>query len=809
MENISQEARPRNSETKRYFELLDPNATSFTFQTFADGNIDPRLAAIFEGTPAINRRLKGSATLTSIEDAYKQGAGVWVTVNETDGTGRKIENIGRVRAVWNEFDGAKDGRRPPAFPLPPSMVIETSPENFHLYWLIADLWPADELGRTDFAAVLDCMVAVYGSDKAATDISRVLRVPGFMHRKNPANPHVVRLIDDNGARYTREQIVAAFPQPTKQRHNNRDDSTRSDGSWSELLRGVLTGENYHDALTRLAAKMLVAGMNDAAAVNMLRAMMQNSEGPRDERWKERYDDIPRAVKTARERGMGSADHDGWGEPINLWRERGSEAVDLPTGVVPDVVERWARDQAKRLGIEPGALAAALLAALAALVPGGNKLQMRQHDTDWTVKCILWVALIGSVGSKKSPLIKAALKSIEYVEKSWRGKYAHARAAYDIQKQASDQKKRAGTAEGLFPPTEPQLRRVIVRDATTEKLVELLSNQHDGLIYVCDELSGLFGGMDSYRPRQGRDRPIFLQAKEGGPYTTDRKIGGTHFVPNLAIGVLGAIQPEMLRKITQDAGLTADGTLQRFLAIQLRILGEGEDVAPDIALAEALNHLALNLADSPQSELYKFEPAADVEFLALQRFAVEQRDRPDTPTSLREWCDKLPNEFGRLCLLYHFIEWYTGDVSEMGLPPDELVSFDTAARARRFLTEFAYPHAVAFHDEVLMQSPAERHATKIAGYILSRGLEAISERDIYQNIKSLKGASKENVAAIQDAMRALELAGWTRPEVIRAADRRVSAWAINPAVHSKFHARAKAERERREGNRRERFGREAA
>jgi Protein of unknown function (DUF3987) len=656
---------------------------------------------------------------------------------------------------------------------------------------------------------MECMVAVYGSDKNAKDISRVLRVPGFMHRKDPANSHLVRIVDDNGARYTRQQIVAAFRRPLRQQHSRGDESGVSDGSWDALLRDVLTANSYHEPLNRLAAKMLVAGMNDGAAVNMLRGLMDNSEGPRDERWQARYYDIPRAVKTARDRGMGGGDPDKWDQPTDLWREGGSEAVDLPTGVVPDIVEAWARDQAKRLGIEPGALAAALLAVLAALVPAGNQLQMRQHDTDWTVKCILWVALIGSVGSKKSPLIRAALKPIEYVENRWRGEYARARAAYDLEEQTYEQTKKDGTAGRLFPPTEPQLRRLIVRDATTEKLMELLSCLHDGLIYVCDELSGLFGGMDSYRPRQGRDRPIFLQAKEGGPYTTDRKIGGTHFVPNLAIGVLGGIQPELLRKITQNDGLTADGTLQRFLPIQVRVLSEGEDVTPAVDLAEALDSLALALASSPQKELYKLEPAADVEFRALQRFAAEQRDRPDIPTSLREWCDKLPNEFGRFCLLYHFIEWYTGDSGKMGLRPDELVSVDTAARARRFLTEFAYPHAVAFHDEVLMQSPAERDATKIAGYILSRGLESISERDIYQNIKSLKGASTENVRAIQEAMRALELAGWARPDGTRGGAGRVTAWTINPTVHTKFAARAKAERERREVSRRERFGRDAA
>jgi hypothetical protein len=56
-----------------YFELLDPSAASFTFQTFADGKRDPGLAAIFEGTLAHNKRLKGSPTLMSIEEAYKRG----------------------------------------------------------------------------------------------------------------------------------------------------------------------------------------------------------------------------------------------------------------------------------------------------------------------------------------------------------------------------------------------------------------------------------------------------------------------------------------------------------------------------------------------------------------------------------------------------------------------------------------------------------------------------------------------------------------------------------------------------------------
>jgi hypothetical protein len=69
-------------------------------------------------------------------------------------------------------------------------------------------------------------------------------------------------------------------------------------------------------------------------------------------------------------------------------------ADLPAGVLPDLVEQFARDRARRLGVDAGAPAAALVTALGSLVPAGNRLQMRQLDTEWTVKPILWTAIIG-------------------------------------------------------------------------------------------------------------------------------------------------------------------------------------------------------------------------------------------------------------------------------------------------------------------------------------------------------------------------------------------------------------------------------
>ena len=149
-----------------------------------------------------------------------------MTVNETDGSGRKSENVRRVRAVWQEDDDAFDGQ----FPLDPSIVVESSPGKYHRYWLVADDWPADERSRADFAAVQERMVESYDSDKNAKDISRVLRLPGFLHRKTKT-PHLVHIVEASGRRYNRAEITGAFPpveRPKKDKPQQRDCPPRND-----------------------------------------------------------------------------------------------------------------------------------------------------------------------------------------------------------------------------------------------------------------------------------------------------------------------------------------------------------------------------------------------------------------------------------------------------------------------------------------------------------------------------------------------------------------------------------------------------
>jgi hypothetical protein len=108
------------------------------------------------------------------------------------------------------------------------MVVETSPGHFHRYWPVADDLPADQRGRADFADVMERMVTSYGSDKNAKDITRVLRLPGYLHRKG--KPHMVRIVEASGRRYSRADIIRAFPpvERTKKAHTEHT-WTKHDG----------------------------------------------------------------------------------------------------------------------------------------------------------------------------------------------------------------------------------------------------------------------------------------------------------------------------------------------------------------------------------------------------------------------------------------------------------------------------------------------------------------------------------------------------------------------------------------------------
>jgi hypothetical protein len=102
------------------------------------------------------------------------GAGIFVTINETDLNGRKRQNIVRVRYLFGDFDHG--------VPLPQDgpqsyVTVQSSRTGRHAYW------KANGVALDAFTPTQELIIKRFDGDPAVKDLSRVMRLPGFWHRK--------------------------------------------------------------------------------------------------------------------------------------------------------------------------------------------------------------------------------------------------------------------------------------------------------------------------------------------------------------------------------------------------------------------------------------------------------------------------------------------------------------------------------------------------------------------------------------------------------------------------------------------------
>lgn len=113
--------------------------------------------------------------------------GIFVIVAETDGQGRTLEHVTRLRASYVDHDGAdaaQQAERAAQATPAPSFAVQTSPGKTHTYWLTE---PHGDKQR--FTTIQRRLAALFHGDAKVIDPTRVLRVPGFWHQK--AAPHLV------------------------------------------------------------------------------------------------------------------------------------------------------------------------------------------------------------------------------------------------------------------------------------------------------------------------------------------------------------------------------------------------------------------------------------------------------------------------------------------------------------------------------------------------------------------------------------------------------------------------------------------
>ena len=205
-------------EARRFLTLLDGDAERFLFGSHDDSKV--RVKALIADAKANGRSKPNTyqSRCASLDDPdlrrwmpERQAAGWAITVSaQAMKAGKRlISEVAYIRVIFAEMDIGEPLR---PWPLEPSMVVETSPGRYHVYWLILSEAPITE---EDFHGIMMCLCESYGADPDAKDLARTMRLPGTWNLKPERPPHLVRIVRQTGARYSGHELVAAFPPPPR------------------------------------------------------------------------------------------------------------------------------------------------------------------------------------------------------------------------------------------------------------------------------------------------------------------------------------------------------------------------------------------------------------------------------------------------------------------------------------------------------------------------------------------------------------------------------------------------------------------
>ena len=181
-------------------------------------------------------------------------------------------------------------------------------DKLHVHWRLArPATGADELARLKRARSL--VSRLVDGDTSCDPVCHPVRWPGSWHRK--AEPRPCQIIVQNShveieLEVALEALIAAadaagIAEVAKGPLPNGGYAGGGADDWAQLFGNVIKGTDLHISTRDLAAKLVTIGVNNGAAVNLVRGVMQCSRTERDQRYHSRYRQIPTLVRTAEQK----------------------------------------------------------------------------------------------------------------------------------------------------------------------------------------------------------------------------------------------------------------------------------------------------------------------------------------------------------------------------------------------------------------------------------------------------------------------------------------------------------------------------
>lgn len=427
-------------------------------------------------------------------------------------------------------------------------------------------------------------------------------------------------------------------------------------------------------------------------------------------------------------------------------------------LLPAPLRDYCFDVADRQQAPVDFVAVVALCALGAVLGNRVRAYPKLRD-DWLVTPNIWGAIIGRPSAMKTPGMRAALTPLyrlqdrmreDWLRQSQEAKVEAMLAGFDAKeaKKQAEKAMKAGNKDAAREIIEAMLKvaegdegsppRLIVNDATVEKLGELLNENPRGLLLERDELPGWLARM-SREEFQG-ERAFYLEAFNGdGQFTYDRIGRGTVHIENCTLSVIGGAQPSKIAHLVRGAltGENDDGLVQR-----LQLAAWPDDIhswkwvdrQPNGAAREAydrvfedLNALALARVESPLTMRFGAEGHA-----MFRRWMTEIQTEARTGNiapALESHLLKMPKTIASLALIFELVD---GGRIEIG--GDAMAKALEWADYLRSHAKRLYASADSAFDDaarLILERRAQLPSPFSARDVHRRGWAGITDRDVVE------------------------------------------------------------------------------
>lgn len=504
-------------------------------------------------------------------------------------------------------------------------------------------------------------------------------------------------------------------------------------------------------------------------------------------------------KKSKETSESEPDEHSEGPDMSILEQSRYPAPEFPLDILgpfwADRAKQWARNAAAPIDYS----AMTLLTGASSLI--GNA-RWVQPKPGWAEPPVLWCTLVGDPSSNKSPAMGPLSGLLAELEQDWIPEYEDALRDYEADKKRAAisrkvwEQEMAAIAEDAdqdteFPsmpknamePPKPIRRRAMVTDVTLESLLTTLSGNPKGLLNLRDELSGWFTNLSRYT--QGSDRPAWLEAYGGRPYTVDRVKydGAPLYVRRFSVSILGGIQPGRLLDILKS---TEDGLQARFMFCwpdtepkQMTIEPEEDNGA--VMAMKKLSDLDLDL-DKKGNPVPVICPMTKKAWNHFCDWDFErQAENAAASDSLRAAYGKARGLVARIALILEHLWWASDMFDEYDSP--EVVSLKAVKAAIRLRDEYIRPMQMRVFSYV-GQSESERLGQILARWVLDARPDVVNTRQLTHYAK-LPGLTE--AGPVTNAIQFLVERDWLIPvEKVKTskAGRPRRDFTVNPAVYKR-------------------------